>query len=570
MSSSTPREASSTGYALLSDQPVLDVGDDCLDSIDTARKLVKILRASIRSSKASQSRSSPFVLAIDAAWGAGKSSLLNLISAELMTPEGEASPTATEGRGNKRGPHSEGNRDSPIRCVQFNAWTAQNSVVLDTLITAVLDKLDPNFLRKWAHLLARRRGLLSALRISVTIAAGFFGFSRAVDNLMTSLSISTRTRNELRDSIQDVLGGWLEAGNRDLEDRALVVFVDDIDRCSDETIIQLCEAIKLYLDVKGLIFILACDLLVLARGVVPVARGGVSEAYSYLDKIIQVSYRVPPLDDDQIVRLIKQCSDVSGTGKLIDGENAASKTLAEVTRRNPRRIKRIINSFILDYTLEPGWGDPPLDVEKLIKCVLLYQLYPWFYNNVFVGNDPGDLTGAFLGYVKLVGLPDDSDWREVAQNVCEAFHTSMRGENLNDVLEHLEKALPSPLRQLARDRELISLLESFGNMDDRQAIRDMLTRSPLRSGLSTSSLAAALQLNALTNQLQSQVMRTEGAAATEQAEYQELQIESDANNAAANSVAQAAAHKMKTNNSIFQTFDGIISGQTGPEAGSER
>ncbi|HEY4000650.1 MAG TPA: hypothetical protein VGO93_17400 [Candidatus Xenobia bacterium] len=79
--------------------------------------------------------------------------------------------------------------------------------------------------------------------------------------------------------------------------------------------------------------------------------------------------------------------------------------------------------------------------------------------------------------------------------------------------------------------------------------------------LSQASLGAALGLNNLTDQLQSQVMSTEGSAATEQAQYQELQIESDANNTAANSVAQAASHKMKTNNQIFQTFDGIVAGQ---------
>lgn len=67
-------------------------------------------------------------------------------------------------------------------------------------------------------------------------------------------------------------------------------------------------------------------------------------------------------------------------------------------------------------------------------------------------------------------------------------------------------------------------------------------------------------MNAGTDALAAQVMQTELAAATEQAQYQELQIETDANNAAANSVAQAAQHKMQTNSKIFEGFDQVISG----------
>ena len=52
-------------------------------------------------------------------------------------------------------------------------------------------------------------------------------------------------------------------------------------------------------------------------------------------------------------------------------------------------------------------------------------------------------------------------------------------------------------------------------------------------------------------------MATDLSAATVQASYKELQLEADASNAAAGSVAQAAQQKAKTND-IFKIFDGII------------
>jgi KAP family P-loop domain len=139
--------------------------------------------------------------------------------------------------------------------------------------------------------------------------------------------------------------------------------------------VQTCEAIKLYLNVPGIIFVLACDLLILSRGFGE-QRG---QAVTCLDKIIQVAYRVPRPDEEQIARLIRQCSLDSGTGGLID--EAASRALAERTNRNPRRIKRIINSFILDYAGpglgraaarrgEPDQGRAPLSaLPRFLRCL---------------------------------------------------------------------------------------------------------------------------------------------------------------------------------------------------------
>lgn len=133
----------------------------------------------------------------------------------------------------------------------------------------------------------------------------------------------------------------------------------------------------------------------------------------------------------------------------------------------------------------------------------------------------------------------------------------------------MKRELPDPSPELTEDQPLISLLTSLGGTDTYRAIRQQLLNNPLRSerGLNAiisglqagtlvtqSSLIAGLKLNALTDQLQAQVTATELAAATEQAQYQELQLEADANNAAASSVAQVAQHKMQTNSKIFRSY----------------
>jgi hypothetical protein len=51
--------------------------------------------------------------------------------------------------------------------------------------------------------------------------------------------------------------------------------------------------------------------------------------------------------------------------------------IIERTGRNPRRIKRLINSFVMEYQLDPDWAE--VGAEQLIKIILLQHFYPNFY-----------------------------------------------------------------------------------------------------------------------------------------------------------------------------------------------
>ena len=84
----------------------------------------------------------------------------------------------------------------------------------------------------------------------------------------------------------------------------LVVFVDDLDRCLPEKAVEVLEAIKLFLDVEGCIFILAIDQAVVERGI-QLRYGELGEATEengddvidgsrYLEKIVQIPFVLPP------------------------------------------------------------------------------------------------------------------------------------------------------------------------------------------------------------------------------------------------------------------------------------
>lgn len=447
--------AGQRSYSLLNDHPVAEPDDDLLGMSDAAEGIASVLVASVKSS--------PFVFAVDAGWGMGKSTLLKQIEHHL---EGQLG----------------------IRKLQFNAWTAEGSDSLEGLIKAVLGKLDRNVLRRTVRQLARQRGLLISLRVVTGVAARFLGVNRLVDELWEQMAIDAKSRNEMRTVIQDMLRDWTSGTGTLGPDRALVVFIDDLDRCSDEVVVKVCEAVKLYLDARGLIFVVACDQTVLARGVAAAARGETPQGRVYLEKIVQASYRMPPPGERQIEGLIQRCAQRSGIDELFD--DTVVTILAEGAGRNPRRIKRIINSIVLEHRLDPAWSEAPLNASLLVTAVLLQQLYTSFYD-LMISESVIEPITEFLDYATVrqeiaSAPPEGSDpWWQRADQLFTAHQMQppsaaieVRQQAIGQV-EELERRLPVDYPELARNTAFIMLLRQVKDSGSSEDLRAQLRRRPL-------------------------------------------------------------------------------------------
>jgi quinol monooxygenase YgiN len=438
-------------YVLLNDQPISSADEDLLDTADIAEGIASLLLAS--------RAASPFVLALDADWGMGKSTLLRLIQSHLPAEAG-------------------------VVTISFNAWTAEEADALEGLIKRVLMELDPNIVRRYVRRLARQQRVMLAARLVSGIAARFFGMTRLVNELWNRLGGDANSRNEMRDLIQGMLSDWIGRGGSRSATRALVVFIDDLDRCSDDVVVKMCDAIKLYLDAPGLIFVMACDQSVLARGVSSSARSQAGEGGgAYLEKIIQVAYRVPPPEVAQIRRLIHGYAQQSGTADLIDATIAG--ILSEGTDRNPRKIKRILNSFVLEYRLDPAWRKPPLGSAQLVRAVLLQHLYTSFYDLLIHDHPGGDPIGQFLDYAEIRERagetpPSDDPWWSTLSRAFQAQRLALRfHESVEDEIERLEKVIPPVFQELAHNDAFVALLRGIGDSDARQSLRAQLIHRPL-------------------------------------------------------------------------------------------
>jgi hypothetical protein len=449
-------EADSTQtYSLLNDQPVDDVDGDLLRSSEVAADIASMLTAS--------RAAAPLVMAVDAGWGMGKSTLLHQIESQLP-----GRPSVT-----------------PVR---FNAWTAEGENALEGLIKSVLVELDSRVVRRWARKLGQQRNVLLIARIGFALVARFFGLARLVDELWSRLEVDAKSRNELRELIHNILSDWVNA-KRDLG-RTLVVFIDDLDRCSDDVIVKVCEAVKLYLDAPGLIFVIACDLSVLARGVARSAPDASSHGRIYLEKIVQVAYRLPPPEEAQIRRLIRGYALQSGTTGLID--HTATEMIAARAGRNPRRIKRIINSLVLEHRLNPAWRQAPLGSTHLLGAIMLQHLYAPFYDLMVAEDSGDDPIAEFLDYAEVCARAADPPpaahpWWSTASRFFQKRgmpapeRSPATGERLTADLKRLEReaGITEELQALARDTSFIAMLRGLGGKETRQALSAQLDTRPL-------------------------------------------------------------------------------------------
>ncbi|KQV04497.1 MULTISPECIES: P-loop NTPase fold protein [unclassified Kitasatospora] len=428
-------------FSLLNDEPVHGAGDeDVLGTARAARDLARLIQVS--------RAATPFTIAIDADWGMGKSSLMHQIEAELSA-------------------------DRSVECVWFNAWTADGTDALEGVIKSVLQRFDRSLLRRVWYRTGRRGPLLAGLRLGVTLLAGVFRVDRIVDELWERMAADAAARNQIRELISQSATEWAAAPGSWDQRRLLAVFVDDLDRCSDETILAVCEAIKVYLDVPGLAFVLGCD----QSRIADVAEAsGQALSADYLQKIVQVNYRIPPMDPAQAARLVRSYAERSGTAGLLTPP--LEVLLAERMGRNPRRIKRLINSFVMEYHLNVGWQE--FGAEGLLRSVLLQHLYPDFHRALVQPGGP-DRVAEFVTYYEVRGLVrrggDGLDPEPAARLVVLADRLDLRlPEEWPAALEQLERALPPEYPLLAADRGFVRLILDLAQLPDADALLGWLRR----------------------------------------------------------------------------------------------
>ncbi len=120
------------------------------------------------------------------------------------------------------------------------------------------------------------------------------------DKLIDCIKKSENTNNTFQTGIREFHQNF-ESLLSETKINRLIVFIDDLDRCTPDTVISTLEAIKLFLFVPKSTFVICADDRLIKYAVrkrFPEIQGANAEVgRDYLEKLIQYPIRIPPMDN---------------------------------------------------------------------------------------------------------------------------------------------------------------------------------------------------------------------------------------------------------------------------------
>ena len=184
----------------------------------------------------------------------------------------------------------------------------------------------------------------------------------------------------LKKTFTDCITKKLEERNIDREKGRIVIFIDDLDRLNPGKAVELLEVLKLFLDCKHCVFVLAIDYDVVCRGV-EIKYGSLADdktasaekGKSFFDKIIQVPFKMP-IARYNIQKYVTNC--FKQIGITFANENEANIYIDLIKRSigtNPRSMKRLFNAFQLLLKIVPKEKIAKSQDQQLLFAILCLQ-----------------------------------------------------------------------------------------------------------------------------------------------------------------------------------------------------
>lgn len=227
---------------------------------------------------------------------------------------------------------------------------------------------------------------------------------------------------QFEDAFRELLQKYIVKGNG-----KLVVFVDDLDRCLPNKAIEVLEAIKLFFDVAGCIFVIGMDQDAIIDAIHTRYREKI-KGRLYLEKIIQLTITIPPIEPSAMYNFV-----YSLMPEMPDARCCRVFTVGKAT--SPREIKRVINVFLFLWHLSRRNLSNPILPIRLAKMVFIQTRFPELYNILreipqfireleeqicaknnksdFEGNDSAEDSSSLVLPPQLIPFFDNKDLRDL-------------------------------------------------------------------------------------------------------------------------------------------------------------
>lgn len=374
----------------------------------------------------------PSTIGVYGDWGSGKSSLMQMVEKRLSDKYG-----------------------NDVACIHFNGWlfegyedakTAFCGTILEELrkhktipskvkgqITSLLKKIDGKKILM--------KGGSIALDVLLTGGIGSLA-GLTVESIASTLKkkVDGIDADDIREALKDFKKDNEDKKREEVKNfqkdfesilkesnlKRMVVFVDELDRCKPDTVLDIFEAMRLFLFVKGSSFVIGADNRLIDYAIrsryknVPGNNLDISK--EYLEKLIQYPVSIPQLDKNELEKYLtcllleKDIENVAGeinsgspyepinvqqlisrhSDKEESIKNAlalsrqVSPILAAKLNGNPRQCKRFFNALFMRLSMAESRGIT-LDKNVLAKLMLLEYFKESMYVMVVDSSNSKDL-----------------------------------------------------------------------------------------------------------------------------------------------------------------------------------
>lgn len=213
------------------------------------------------------------VMAINGAWGTGKSTFVKMMVQDM--------------------------KNKGFKPLYFNAW--ENDFVSDPLVALLgeMKEVFPND-EKFANIV--ELGGKIVLDVMAAVGASFIKHALQVDVKDVAASLADTFKGQIdkyaeqQKSLADFKQKLSEYVADNSEEGPVVFFIDELDRCNPRFAVQILERVKHLFDIPNLVFVLIINKQELQHAICGYYGSEHIDAANYLRRFIDIEYQMPDVD----------------------------------------------------------------------------------------------------------------------------------------------------------------------------------------------------------------------------------------------------------------------------------
>jgi predicted KAP-like P-loop ATPase len=283
-----------------------------------------------------------FAIGIFGDWGTGKTTLMNSVDRKLQN-------------------------DTDLFIVRFETWRyeREEQFALIPLLKSIAFALpDDPILHELKQKL--KRGGINLLKktpdIASSLVSNFLGDHAKISQVaVDAFRKEFNTKLELLAEVdRDTLyfDGFEDIRSEIKRIRAkkptfrIIVFVDDLDRCSPKKTLEILESVKVFLGMEGFIYVIGISHDTITNLIdIEYEKTGV-KGKQYIKKMIQIPITLPKWNTQDIINLVRDFVEKGITDdKYKQALDENIDLISTAIENNPREIKRFLNNFIVAYEI---------------------------------------------------------------------------------------------------------------------------------------------------------------------------------------------------------------------------